>query len=467
MSGPGLPPPLPPPPEGAPARTPGFSPGSGRKRPVFEPRLINCPNCAAQLEVKDENSRLAVCGSCGSQLELSPAEIRVLAQANNLTPHEAGFALDLGDSFRYRKARYEVVARLRYDEEESDPTLTYLLYNPRHGSLWLSEYQGHWDVSRTSRVMPEGNPVEKRKGDVVRTYDNRSWLLAGKGVYRLSFVDGALPYIARVGDLVQYAELEAADGSGETYGVQYPTSPRMGAGRAAGLHEMEASRGHAVGHSEMLAATRKKLPAPAEERGSVAGIKSFYSFAWKAALLATFVNFFALILCLSSGREVLDQELPQDGLTGEVLSMPFEVESGGRVLRIDLRAPLQNAWMSIQYAVVKADGAEPLAIHVSDEDLSYYSGREGGESWSEGTRKKSQFVKVDEPGTYRLLVQARSGSGQTSEVSEHPLRVRVISGARRALWSGLTLAFCTGLLFIQVIQYQGWKASDEEDDEDD
>ncbi|MEO1366968.1 MAG: DUF4178 domain-containing protein, partial [Acidobacteriota bacterium] len=164
----------------APPPVPSMAPGSGRPRPAFQPRKISCPNCGDQIRIKDENGRLAVCPSCYSHVQVSGADAKVLQQQAGPSGLAEVFQLDLGDRFKYQGSRYEVIGRLRYDElEEPEPTCQYLLYNPRRGTLWLSEYHGHWDISQPSRVMPGADPRPLKKGDKLTSYDGATWLLGG------------------------------------------------------------------------------------------------------------------------------------------------------------------------------------------------------------------------------------------------------------------------------------------------
>ena len=133
----------------------------GRQRPKYQPRNIRCKGCGAGLTIKNERSELVVCDYCGSHLDVTQDEQKVLGKGG---AQKFSFSLALGDSFRYQAARYEIIARLAYDEDftgdDSDLTREYLLYNPRKGSLWLGEYQHQYSLSSASHVMPKGDPFK-------------------------------------------------------------------------------------------------------------------------------------------------------------------------------------------------------------------------------------------------------------------------------------------------------------------
>jgi hypothetical protein len=49
------------------------------------------------------------------------------------------------------------------------------------------------------------------------------------------------------------------------------------------------------------------------------------------------------------------------------------------------------------------------------QEVSYYHGWEGGESWSEGGRSSSQVLKIREPGRYRIKIVGKAGRGEHFE----------------------------------------------------
>lgn len=433
-----------------------FAPGTGRARPAYRPRRAACPHCGAPLDIKDENSRMVVCASCGSHLQASAGvtevELRVLSQQATSQPH--GFSLEIGDSFVHDKARFEVIGRLALgdaDEPHGESTLQYLLFNPRRGSLWLSSYQGHWDLTETWRVLPVGEPRALRKGDSMKSHDGRSWLLVEQGTSVIRYVDGALPWVAELGDRSDYVELTSDDGSGELYEVEY----RRG--------ELEVGRGRWLSVAQVRQATGKAIAKPQGRRENVAEVLNSYSWMMRIAGVALVINIVFALVTFSLGKQVLDQRLDTEALRGEVLTEPFEVASSGNVIDVSFKAPLDNAWMSIDWAVVRGDDE---VIHVDDGDLEYYHGVEGGESWSEGSRSSTTYLRIDDAGSYRLLVRAVSARGNAVEArpSQVPLRVQVIDGARPP-WFAILALVISVLAFIMVaVLRHKWKSADEEDD---
>lgn len=430
-----------------------FAADRARSRPPFRPRRISCPGCGAAQSVADENAQLLTCSYCGKHLELSPSEAKVLGGGNT---HQWSFPIEIGESFRHKGVRYEVIGRIvtLEDGDATEVTRHYLLFNPYRGSMWLAEYGGNYDLSEATHVMPRQAPLTAAKGDDLETHDGRSWVAVETTASRIAYVDGALPWVAKVGDWIHAAELIAADGSGEMYEAEATgTEVEYGVGRRVPIAAVRSALG------------RRDLPDPIVPLEDVIGRRSTFRAILAIAAVALLVNLVVLAVAWSSGHTVLRQSFSAAELTGEALSDPFEVATGNEVLRIELAArQLSNAWMAVDLAVVQGDDA---VIHVDDADIEYYHGREGGESWSEGSRSTSRLVRVPEPGTYHLLLHAVSAHGETPRASaaQHGASVEVIAGARRRVVATVMSILCAAVLLVTGLSYHSWKQGGVDDDD--
>lgn len=431
-----------------------FALGAGRPRPRYSPRSIQCGSCGGGLSVKDERAELVVCDYCGSHLELSGTELKVLGRGAEGKPD---LPLSLGDSFRWEGARYEVVARMvQADEDDAyDQTLQFLLYNPRRGVLWLDEYEGHWSISWTSHVMADpAEPFHLRPGDSVNTYDGGSWTVGEVGVTVLKYVDGALPWRARIGDRVEYCEASNADGE------------QLAVERVAG--EIEINRGRPLTSKEMTRALGRKASTVHVASGveeSAAVRKRWYIILMAAALVAAAVNGGMALYAMTRGTTVLEQAFGPAELSGEVVSRPFQVAAADNLIRVNVRAQgLDNEWMVVDFALVEG---EDKVIHTGESTLEYYHGVEDGESWSEGDFSEPAYIRVPKAGTYSLLVKGGSGRGNAAEASaaRHIVSVEVRDGVwmPHFFFGG---AIAAGLVFgLALFGFLRWRGVfDDEDD---
>ena len=434
-----------------------FALNQGRARPAYQPKSIRCAHCGAGLTQKDERSELVVCDYCGSHLDVSKDEMAVLGQG---TGRDIDFPVKVGDSFRYRGARFEILARLAYAEaDDGDTALTreYLLFNPRRGSMWLGEYQGHYSLTEPTHVMAAGDPFDKNRGAVLKTHDGREWVAEDSGTYRLVHVDGALPWIARIGDTIQYAEFVDKAGKGEIYEVQrIENQIEFAMGRQLPLDGV----GRAFGRSDLVRETKAAPAADTADRRK-----------WYLRLILLAAGFILLdgvlaIYCGTCGRTLFDTYLSADQLTEGAYTDDFALPGRGQVARFRFSAPLDNAWMSFEAALVRED---EMAVHIFNQDLSYYSGYEGGEHWSEGNLSSSIMLKIPDGGRYRFYVTAISAKGDAASASKavHGLRIEVIQGALE--WFGFVLAglAALGMLIWAFSSYDRWRGAGADDEDDD
>ena len=426
--------------------------GAGRPRPPHKPIPLKCESCGASLSIKNERTELVVCDYCGSHLAVTQTEQKVLGAGPEA---KWSFPIALGERFRHKGALYEVLARMVYieDGDPSEATRQYLLYHPRRGTLWLDEYGGHYSIGQATHVMPAENAFMKDKGEMIHTADKRKWVCQEKGEYQLAYVDGALPWVATVGDRIDYAEFVDAGGSGQQYDVQQ-TGREIEYGTGEPLTREQIVRG--FGRTDIPVSGK-----PAEDAS-----KKARAFKQTLAIALVFVltNGLLLAFAYTKGSEVLAQRFSANQITGETFSKPFTVRSAGTVLKVEFDVPkLANAWMALDWALVEGDDA---VVHADDADISYYSGGSGDDSWSEGSKTHSAFVRVPEAGTYKLLVHAISNWGENEQATraEHDLTVRVRAGALRSIYFVVAAIFSAVVLVLTGVSYSKWKKGDEDDD---
>ncbi len=407
---------------------------------------------------KDEHSELIVCDYCGGHLDVSGTEEKVL---NKGTQRNLQFPLQLGDSFRYQGHRFEILSRLVFieDGDYAEMSRQYLLYNPRRGTLWLDEYHGRYSISTNSHVMPRSDPFAKGRGDTLKTHDNREWIAEETGTYELAYVDGSLPWIARIGDKIAYAEFSAKNGSGEQYEVQcIDDEIEYGSGRALSLEVVR----RATGKPDL------GLDSVHSEHVDAAVKRKFYVSLMTAAVIALVINGILFLYCIGCGREVLREAFSADEINAEAMSQPFEVRGSNSLVKVTTSASprLDNEWMALDVALVRD---EETVVHVYDSDIEYYHGYEGGEHWSEGGQSEAAYIKVPEPGFYRLLLHAVSAKGNTNQSSKttHGAIVRVVDGAKMPHFFIGAGIFSMIVLILTATAYVKWKQGDDDDDDDD
>ncbi|MFH0902249.1 MAG: DUF4178 domain-containing protein [Pseudomonadota bacterium] len=432
------------------------APLQGRPRPPYRPRAIECSNCRATISLKTERPELRVCEYCGAQLDLTAAEAKILGKSDQ-QGWSWNFPFSVGDPFTFDGARYEIVSRMAFveDGDPNERTRQYLLYSPCRGTLYLDEYNGSYSLSRTSHLMPIGDPFAASRGDTIVTHDGRRWVNAGVGEYELRYVDGALPWLARTGDRSRYAEFEAHDGSSLQYEVEAQGREiEFGLGRSLDLEEVRQAAG------------RPSLSGAAAAELGVATTRRWYFRLIALALASFLLNGGLWLWARSAGKTVLKQDLTPSLLDDEVLTEPFVVAKDNSLVKVTVEASrLDNAWASVDLALVEG---EDSVLHVFEGDVEYYHGVEGGESWSEGSKDSSAYILVPRRGQHRLLVHAINGQGEQPQKNAFlPLRLTIVDGAAVHWYFAGAALLSLGMAVVLALAYSAWKKANDDDSDDD
>ena len=182
-----------------------FSIGSNRKRPPYKTKALQCPSCSAPLSIYSEKSQLIICSSCNMNLNCTKEELVALGKPQQSTVR---FAFSLHQECILDGIRYKVIARLRYRDRWKGFTRVYLLFHPFHGTRWLSEYKNTFSISENKRVRARSLPDKFSEGCTIQTEDGITWVCESESQQILTYVDGALPWIAKTQDTSYEVEFE-------------------------------------------------------------------------------------------------------------------------------------------------------------------------------------------------------------------------------------------------------------------
>lgn len=176
---------------------------------IEEGEVISCPGCGSPVDPLGESQSVltVICQSCSSTIDIS--EGTALATGRVEAGLAAVFKLQLGARGTLKGAEWQVVGRMRYEWEQEGETginLEYLLYNAEEGYRWLAESE---DVQFALGYPVDYGPTEDLfSGESGRVYRIKKidYRFFEKGALTLKYVDGALPWRARIGDRSLYAE---------------------------------------------------------------------------------------------------------------------------------------------------------------------------------------------------------------------------------------------------------------------
>jgi hypothetical protein len=419
-------------------------------------KKLACANCGGPLELRaPDRAERIYCPNCGSAHDVERGDLRYL---KTLTPGKGVKPLiPLGSKGTIDEDEY-VVAGFMQRSVKFDIVYywtEYLLFNEQQGFRWLVHSDNHWSFVTPLRA---GEVQDDAPGGVAKTlrYDGQWYRLFQDATARVNAVLGEFYWRVEVGETV-----DTADYIRPPFGISKETT-RDGAreinyshGRYMTVREVEKAFGvkhllrpSAVGPMQPF--TGAKLLGPWLAMLALLLVVTMYLVATKPR--RTLVN------------RVFDVEsapLPADATEQErnarvLFSDPFEL-SGEQNLVVEGSAPVSNSWMYVSGDLVNEATGELFDFELP---IEFYSGVDGGESWSEGNRRRRSYLARPEKGTYVLRLETQWEPGKTPP----PLHVIVREGVFRLAHFILALLAISIFPLLAVIRQfafesQRWKDS--------
>ncbi len=407
--------------------------------PPPAPRVatLACPQCAAPLELKAQGwAESVVCASCGSVLDASDGTLGILQafdQAVRLTP-----AIPLGSRGTWRGVLLEVIGcqEVAITVEGTDYAWReYVCFNPYRGFLYLSEYEGHWNVIEKLQKRP----VLHGGAHPTATLDGQHFKHFQSAMARTTAALGEFPWQLRVGDAVQVADyvnppfLLSAEGTDDERTWSLGTyTPADAIFRAFGL------RTWFRGQSGVFA----NQPNPHAE-----GATRARRYLVRVLLLLVLV-FGAHYLV--AGRTVAFQQryqiTPAGTLAGTdddaFVTPAFALEGRASNVQLELDTDLDNGWLYFTLALINEATGDTRSV---GREVSYYHGSDGSESWWEGSRDEQVVIGQVPAGRYLLRVGVEGDS--TLAVAARPPHAVTLTVRRDVpMWGPYGLAFLALLL---------------------
>jgi len=417
-----------------------------KTRPAYAPISVQCPQCGAPLTVPDERAQLVVCAHCDARSELTgPRRDALDLLTDQRSGRSRGFDLPIGEEIRHDGARYEVIARLlwgEFDDEGAYYTRVYALYNPRRPLLYLDEYEGSWGLTSKVHAMPTTSTTNIHSGTSFETADGERWRCTESVRRQLVYVDGCLPWVASVGDNVMAWE---CSGRGDArYEIELTGQ------------EIEYNRGKGVtGQMDRMAPRLAELQLDRQIARQKVAARAVILIA--IGLVGVLINGGIAGWAMFQGRTAHTSTILASQQKPDAFSTPFELTSGGLV-RLDVRvAELDNSWAEVQLAVVQGDTVR----HVTDTELSFYSGYDDG-YWTEGSKEGSVLVSGLTPGTYSLMATTLVGMGEsaTPQPGTHlNVDLSVVDGARSGVPALVGALGCAFILLFGAFRFNTLRSS--------
>ncbi len=391
---------------------------------------LGCPNCGAAVVLRSAGQTMsAVCGSCGSVIDTANPHLQLIQKADERV-RELRPALPIGARGRLFDVEYEVIG-LAVRKDRYSAWQEYLLFNPWHGFDWLVLYRGHW--SFVSRVLTLGD-----LGGPKVFYQKRPYTLFAKGQAIVTGVLGEFYWKVERGE-----KADLSDWIHPPFVLSKETYP--------GLNEFTWSHGVYVEHTRIAEAFAvKNLPAPS---GMYLNQPNPYAERWRSLRPWAFVFIAAyfVIQILFASRiaksPVWSGEFvyQRPGLEAAVpITTPtFELKGGSQPVWVTAQAGVSNNWLGLDVDLVNAKTNQTFSVPIT---VEYYSGVDGGESWSEGSTDETEAIAAVPPGEYFLNIDTQADPA----IPVLPFRIAVTHGG--VFWSN----FWIGLVLLLLYPISVW-----------
>ena len=231
-----------------------FELGGGKPRQVYTPKALTCNNCGAPIALYSERTQLIVCDACGMRLDCSDTELQALGKETQKT----NFSLSINQDFVWEETKYKIIGAIRTKDSWGEYTENYLLFHPFKGTIWAAKYiedgSAEYFISKNTRMIPREDVFSIPKGQRITTATGGKWKKKEAYTTTVTDVMGALPWVAKIGDVSKIVELTStsqhrqtleAEQSQESKEIEFCLTQRISARQfyaALGLSESEAMK---------------------------------------------------------------------------------------------------------------------------------------------------------------------------------------------------------------------------------
>ena len=371
---------------------------------------FNCPSCGAAIALHAQGWAVTVvCAACGAQLDATNEQLKILQYGERVT---AKSRIPLGTRGTWKGAPWEVIGFqvVTIHVEGTDYSWTeYVCFNPYRGFLYLSEYEGHWNVIEKLRRRPDresdgARPTVQLNGTTYKHFQTAT-------AYTTAAL-GEFPWELRIGDHVVSRDFVAppfilsaeASENEVTWSLGTYTPPDV-IQKVFGLAQpLVQPIGVFANQPNPFADLPKRM------------LKRF-ALAMIALVLLLIVN-----VTLSGNRTVLEQSFTFARAQESQASVTEVFDLDGRTSNvvIELESDLDNDWLFLVLSLINETTGETREV---TRQLSYYRGSDSDGSWTEGDKRERVSIASIPAGRYFLRVQAEGGEPSKASAS-YTLRVR-------------------------------------------
>ncbi|MBO9595252.1 MAG: DUF4178 domain-containing protein [Niabella sp.] len=383
-------------------------------------------------------TRNIVCSSCRAQYTYNYFEQRfeALKEDRFKDNHSLPYLLP-GMTGSLNKIPFTVAGCCIKEETSGDyPSWTeYTLFNPVEGFSYLSEYKGHWVYVKE---WPRPPLITEKGKDYIVENDNH-FDLYNAYRYRVTAAWGAHIYNLHH--------------TRQTYVREFVYPPQTLIEETSGWEECWFYGEH-INPAEVKKAFRMTTPPPARYgTGSVQPLMIVDL----AGVIKMGVAAIVLLLVLHMVSAMSKQSKSilfttfnfEDSVKQTYTSNKFHLNKHLSNIELKLRAPdLSDSWVEVSGTLVNTD--KGLSFHFS-RTLSFYSGIEEGERWSEGSTEGSELLTDIPEGNYYIEFEGVSDSKRP--MNEVSIQTLYDVPVHRNLNAVILIVCITGVVHVLISNY--------------
>ena len=357
-----------------------------------------CPQCGAPLTIRGlKQTESIACGSCNAIIDITDENFRILETFNSRIKYSP--LVPLGSRGKLKGELFELIGYLRRSIEVDGIEYEwseYLLFNPYKGFRWLSEYNGHWNLIKTTTNMPK--PLGSSDTDSV-SYLGETFRHFQSAYARVTYIVGEFYWKAQVG---------------EGCAVTDYVSPPLILSKEVTDLEIIWSVGEYI--EPQIVSSAFQLTEPLPTRIGVAPnqpspYQAHSRLMWQTWAIFLFLLLFleVMFLLLSGNKLVYQNEFAFHQADAEKARVTESFDLPGRTSNVVIKthANVSNSWLYLNMALINEETG-----HAYDfgREISYYFGVDGGESWSEGSANDEVVLPEVPPGRYYLRLEPESAA---------------------------------------------------------
>jgi len=361
---------------------------------------IRCTQCGSSIDLfGGHNVESIICPSCNSCLD-GKDEYKVIATYLSKVKKAPKLPLKIGMKGVVKGVEFTVIGYIRYIED-GEKYYEFQIFSPTHGYAWLTREELYFVFSREVKDMPnDANLMDLSKGQKI-TVKGMEFLIIEKGYEKIDYVAGELTWRGRLGD-------------GESYitGVKPPYLYTISREK----NELTFTFGEYIEKQKIYAAfgiKEKVVKSPDSSLGTLGKQPRIIGYVLMPFLLSFLLclalALYSIFMC--PGKKIYTTTIPCKALTEGKVTKEFQVNTPHRLILVKLNCNFNNAWGFFNVSVRQGD-EEFLNI---TKEIAYYSGYEGGESWSEGSQSADAYIRLPEKGKYQLYIEGEGGYGASGK----------------------------------------------------